>query len=216
MFSVPFTFDLFLFPRPRVFEHLALPENMAAHSAADCPPQWAARLDALCGHFPFASETDVLRMLTAAQGDTEVVAECLSEYPAARLFKPWCWPGAYDAYGLWRPVPQSEDPPAKFDWMAPDVYFDQDAPPSPGRTRSGRAYGSDKHHCLDPHETHLSPDEVDLHAQVVGVGLNGHPRRSVGVGWVPYTAAIAQVWPDAHPRRIQGEGRVWAQATWGW
>ena len=151
MFSVPFTFDLFLLPRPRVFEHLALSETMAAHAPPACPPQWAARLDALCGHFPFASETDVLRMLTAAQGDTEVVAECLSEYPAARLFKPWCWPGAYDAYGLWRPVPQSEDQPAKFDWMAPDVYFDQDAPPSPGRTRSGRAYvfiGNRSRFCL--------------------------------------------------------------------
>ena len=43
-------------------------------------------------------------MLTAAQGDAEVVAECLSEYPAARLCQPWILPGEYDACGLWRPV----------------------------------------------------------------------------------------------------------------
>ena len=79
-----------------------------------CPPEWEARLDALCDHFPFAAESHVLCMLTAAQGDAEVVAECLSEYPAARLCQPWILPGEYDACGLWRPVPQTAEPPAKF------------------------------------------------------------------------------------------------------
>ena len=100
-----------------------------------CPPEWEALLDDLCERFPFAAESHVLCMLTAAQGDAEVVAECLSEYPAARLCQPWILPGEYDACGLWRPVSEVLDPPAKFHWMQPDIYFDQDAPPSPGRTR---------------------------------------------------------------------------------
>ena len=181
-----------------------------------CPPEWEARLDALCDHFPFAAESHVLCMLIAAQGDTEVVAECLSEYPAARLCQPWILPGKYDACGLWRPVPEVLETPAKFDWMQPDIYFDKDAPPSPGRTRSGRAYGTDKVHCLDPNDTHLAHAELHLHTQAVGVGPNGVVRRHVGKGWVPYTDAIAQVWPHARPRVIEGEVRVWAQACWGW
>ena len=115
---------------------------MADNPNACGPPEWAARLDALCDHFPFVSEAHVLTMLTAAQGDAEVVAECLSEYPAARLFERWTFPGEFDACGLWRPVPQTAEPPAKFNWKHPDIYFDNDAPPSPGRTRSGQAYGT--------------------------------------------------------------------------
>ena len=111
---------------------------MADNPNACGPPEWAARLDALCDHFPFVSEAHVLTMLTAAQGDAEVVAECLSEYPAARLFERWTFPGEFDACGLWRPVPQTAEPPAKFNWKHPDIYFDNDAPPSPGRTRSGQ------------------------------------------------------------------------------
>ena len=89
-------------------------------------------------------------------------------------------------------------------------------PPSPGRTRSGRAYGTDQIHCLDPFDTHLAPEDVNVHTAVVGVGQNGHPKCFVGKGWVPYTDAIAEVWPDVRPRTIQGESRVWAQAIWGW
>ena len=88
---------------------------MAAEGGV-CPPEWEARLDELCEHFPFAAESHVLRMLwslevyfppclvrpgrrlpvqglsegslgyldrllmlTAAQGQTRVVDECLSE-----------------------------------------------------------------------------------------------------------------------------------------
>lgn len=189
---------------------------MADNPNACGPPEWAARLDALCDHFPFVSEAHVLTMLTAAQGDAEVVAECLSEYPAARLFERWTFPGEFDACGLWRPVPQTAEPPAKFNWKHPDIYFDNDAPPSPGRTRSGQAYGTDRIHCLNANDTHLAPDELQLHRQVVGDGPNGCPRRFVGIGWVPYTDAMAQVWPAAQPRRVHGEMRVWAQATWGW
>ena len=58
-------------------------------------------------------------------------------------FRPWVFPGAYDANGLWRPLPQTEKPPAKFHWKNPDCYLDLEGPPSPGRTRSGRAYGTD-------------------------------------------------------------------------
>ena len=49
-------------------------------AAAPGVSEWEARLDALCDHFPFAAESHVLCMLIAAQGDAEVVAECLSEY----------------------------------------------------------------------------------------------------------------------------------------
>ena len=91
-----------------------------------CPPEWEALLDDLCERFPFAAESHVLCMLTAAQGDAEVVAECLSEYPAARLCQPWILPGKYDACGLWRPEPEVLETPAKFDWMQPDIYFDKD------------------------------------------------------------------------------------------
>ena len=180
-----------------------------------CPPEWEALLDDLCERFPFAAESHVLCMLTAAQGDAEVVAECLSEYPAARLCQPWILPGEYDACGLWRPASVLEvlDPPAKFHWIQPDIYFDQDAPPSPGRTRSGKAYGTDRVHCLQPNDTHLAPAEVQLHTQAVGVGPNGVVRRHVGKGWVPYTDAIAQVWPNAQPRTIDGElrkQRIWS------
>ena len=73
---------------------------MADNPNACGPPEWAARLDALCDHFPFVSEAHVLTMLTAAQGDAEVVAECLSEYPAARLFERWTFPGEFDAQKL--------------------------------------------------------------------------------------------------------------------
>ena len=38
-----------------------------------CPPEWEARLDELCDHFPFAAESHVLCMLTAVQGDAEIV-----------------------------------------------------------------------------------------------------------------------------------------------
>ena len=97
---------------------------MADNPNACGPPEWAARLDALCDHFPFVSEAHVLTMLTAAQGDAEVVAECLSEYPAARLFERWTFPGEFDACGLWRPVPQTAEPPAKFNWKHPEVVGD--------------------------------------------------------------------------------------------
>jgi hypothetical protein len=131
-------------------------------------------------------------------------------------FRPWVFPGTYDANGLWRPLPQTEKPPAKFHWKNPDCYLDLEGPPSPGRTRSGRAYGTDQIHCLDPFDTHLAPEDENVHTAVVGVGQNGHPKCCVGKGWVPYTDAIAEVWPDVRPRTIQGESRVWAQAIWGW
>ena len=44
-------------------------------ACAVCPPEWAARLDELCDHFPFASEEKhVLWIIATAQGDAEVVA----------------------------------------------------------------------------------------------------------------------------------------------
>ena len=95
-------------------------------------------------------------------------------------------------------MPESAEPPAKFNWKHPDIYFDNDAPPSPGRTRSGQAYGTDRIHCLNTNDTHLAPDELQLHRQVVGDGPNGCPRRFVGIGWVPYTDAMAQVWGLGH------------------
>ena len=131
-------------------------------------------------------------------------------------FKPWIFPGAYDATGMWRPLQQTEDPPEKFHWMTPDIYFDEEAPPSPQRTRSGRAYGTDKDHCLDPTDFFLAPEDLDMHDAVVGYGQNRFPRCYVGKGWVPYTNAIAQVWPAVRPRMIQGESRVWANSVWGW
>ena len=77
--------------------------------------------------------------------------------------RPWIFPGVYDATGMWRPVPVVEDLPDKFHWMNPDIYFDEEAPPSPGRTRSGRAYGCDKIHCLDPTDDFLAPEDLDAH-----------------------------------------------------
>ena len=85
-------------------------------------------------------------------------------------FEPSTFPGAYDANGMWRPVPETEDPPAKFHWMCPDIYFDKGAPPSPSRTRSGRAYGTDKDHCLDPNDHFLAPNDLGVHRAVVGGG----------------------------------------------
>jgi hypothetical protein len=91
-------------------------------------------------------------------------------------FEPWTFPGAYGATGMWRPVPETEDPPAKFDWRCPDIYFDKEAPPSPSRTRSGRADGTDKDHCLDPTDNFLAPEDLGVHRAVVGDGQNGLPR----------------------------------------
>ena len=82
-----------------------------------CPPECEALLDDLCERFPFAAESHVLCMLTAAQGDAEVVAECLSEYPAARLCQPWILPGEYDACGLWRPMSQVSEPPFRLEMI---------------------------------------------------------------------------------------------------
>jgi hypothetical protein len=48
--------------------------------------------------------------------------EILSFKVPMELFKPSCSPG-------WR-VPMVAEPPAKFDWRNPNVYFDKDAPPS--------------------------------------------------------------------------------------
>ena len=56
-------------------------------ASAVCPTEWAALLDALCEHFVFATEALVVWILTAAQGDAHLVAECLSELPPGALFQ---------------------------------------------------------------------------------------------------------------------------------
>ena len=61
---------------------------------------------------------------------------------------------------------------------------------------------ADRIHCLNANDTHLAPDKLQLHRQVVGDGPNGCPRRFVGIGWVPYTdsmlglnAFAERIWP---------------------
>ena len=47
-------------------------------------PEWAARLDELCDHFPYLPEANVLQLLIAAQGGAYIAAEWLLECPRAR------------------------------------------------------------------------------------------------------------------------------------
>jgi hypothetical protein len=70
------------------------------------------------------------------------------------------------------------EPPAKFDWRNPNVYFDKDDPPSPSRTRSqGWTYDVNRKHCLSRNETHIPLHEHQVHDQVVGIMTDNYHQN---------------------------------------